>query len=156
MKQLRADILRRLALSLCVAAPLLLFSTSTARAQTPTPSPSPTPTPAPPPSTDIFLVEVVSRGSLWRFGRPRNVTAREGYDNQPHFEPGGGALLYTSIREDRQADIYRFDVRPGGAQTRVTATREDEYSPTPMPGGRFISVVRVEADKTQRLWKIPL
>ena len=147
--------MRRFALSLCIVAPLLLFPASTAVAQTPTPAPTPSPTPAPPPSTDIFLVEVVSREGLWRFGRPRNVTSREGYDNQPHFTPDGNALLYTSIREDRQADIYRFDVRPGGAQTRVTMTKEDEYSPTPMPGGQYISVVRVEADKTQRLWKFP-
>ena len=138
---------------LLLAALCVLVFSRAAAAQTP--APTPTPTPAPPPSTDIFLVEVTGRDGLWRFGRPRNVTGREGYDNQPHFTPGGEAILYTSIREDRQADIYRFDVRPGGAHTRLTATAEDEYSPTPMPGGAFFSVVRVEADRTQRLWKFP-
>lgn len=143
----------RLLLAALVLLQLLAFSAA-AGAQTPAPSPSPSP--AAPPATDIFVVEVVSRGRDWRFGRPRNVTGREGYDNQPHFTSGGEGLLYTSIREDRQADIYRFDLRPGGAHTRVTATAEDEYSPTVVPGGRFLSVVRVEADKTQRLWKFPV
>jgi hypothetical protein len=37
--------------------------------------------------------------------------------------------------------------------TRVTATSEGEYSPTVTPDGGGISVIRVEADKTQRLWR---
>ena len=118
------------------------------------PQPTPTPEASPPPATDIFLVGVSRGGGRWRFGQPSNVTRREGYDNQPSFTPGG-ALLYTSIRADNQADIYRYDLRTG-ATARVTETREDEYSPTVMPGGKFMSVVRVEADKTQRLWKFPL
>jgi hypothetical protein len=36
---------------------------------------------------------------------------------------------------------------------RVTATAESEYSPTPIPGTSHFSVVRVEADSTQRLWR---
>src|SRR6185437_12518155 len=40
--------------------------------------------------------------------------------------------------------------------TRVTSTPESEYSPTFMPGGRRISVVRVEPDSTQRLWSFAL
>src|SRR5258708_16942898 len=43
-------------------------------------------------------------------GVPVNVTARPGYDNQPFFLPNGRAFLYTSIREDSQADIYRYDI----------------------------------------------
>ncbi len=60
-------------------------------------------------------------------------------------------LLYTSIREDSQADIYRYDIDTK-TSVRLTATRESEYSPTPLPDGSGFSVVRVEADSTQRLW----
>lgn len=69
--------------------------------------------------------------------------------------PDGHGILYTSIR-NKQADIYRYDLRDE-ATTQVTNTPESEYSPTLMPDGKNISVVRVEADgKTQRLWKFPL
>ena len=37
---------------------------------------------------------------------------------------------------------------------RVTNTPEGEFSPTVMPDGKYISVVRVEADGTQRLWRV--
>ncbi len=126
-----------------------------ARAQQPTPSPAPTAA-APPPDTDIFVVEVKTGapGKL-ELGTPANVTRRAGYDNQPSFLPDGGSLFFTSQREGAQTDIYRHDFKTGAA-VRVTSTPESEYSPTLMPGGKFFSVIRVEADRTQRLWKFPL
>jgi len=108
-----------------------------------------------PPATDIYLAELrVSHGRA-RVGTPVNVTSRPGYDNQPTFLPDGRAFLYTSIREDSQADIYRYDVDKK-ASVRLTATHESEYSPTPLPDGRAFSAVRVELDSTQRLWAFDL
>ena len=129
-----------------------LFAAS-ARAQQPSPSPSPAP--APPPDTDIFIVEMKSAGARVEFGRPANATSRPGYDNQPSFTPDGRAVLFSSQREGNQTDVYRYDLAT--AQTvRLTSTPESEYSPTVTPDGKFFSVVRVEADQTQRLWKFPL
>jgi hypothetical protein len=59
------------------------------------------------------------------------------------------------IGDDAQADIYRYDFA-SRSSTRVTNTKESEYSPTPLPGGRGFSVVRVEPDSTQRLWAFDL
>ena len=95
------------------------------------------------------------QGGKLRLGTPRNVTNRAGYDNQPSFTPDGRSILYTSIHEDGQADIYRYDTSPGST-SRVTRTPESEYSPTVMPGGSAMSVIRVEADSTQRLWQFNL
>src|SRR6266540_2471943 len=104
-----------------------------------------------PPATDIYLAGLrVARGRV-TVDAPVNVTARPGYDNQPFFLPDGRAFLYTSIREDSQADTYRYDLERGRS-VRLTTTRESEYSPTPLPDGNGFSVVRVEADSTQRLW----
>jgi hypothetical protein len=104
-----------------------------------------------PPATDIYVADLRVADRKVTVGTPANVTARPGYDNQPFFLPGVRAFLYTSIREDSQADIYRYDV---GTKTsvRLTTTRESEYSPTPLPTSAGFSVVRVEADSTQRLW----
>jgi len=125
---------------------ILLYDTG-AFAQTPSPSPTPA-------STDIFLIDATDHNGLMKFGQPVKISASAGYNNQPSFLPDGQGLLYTSIR-DKQADIYRYDIR-GAATTQITNTVESEYSPTVMPDGQSISVVRVEADGTQRLWKFPL
>ncbi len=107
-----------------------------------------------PPATDIHLVPLGRQDGLLTFGVPRNITERAGYDNQPSFTPDAAAILYTSVRDDGQADIYRYEVS-SNRTTRVTATAESEYSPTAMPGGEGISAVRVELDSTQRLWRFP-
>lgn len=102
--------------------------------------------------TDIWVVSVSARGSSVSLGTPRNLTQRPGYDNQPTFTPDGAAVLYTRIEGDGPPDIWRAPLR-GGAATRFTRTEvESEYSATVMPDGRGISVIRVEADSTQRLW----
>src|SRR5579859_2651599 len=114
------------------------------------------PAAAAPPATDIYVASLRSvvgpDGSRhWDVGMPINVTHRPGYDNQPAFLPDGSGFWYTVIGADAQADIYRYDFATS-ASVRITATRESEYSPTPVPGGREFSVVRVELDSTQRLW----
>jgi dipeptidyl aminopeptidase/acylaminoacyl peptidase len=111
------------------------------------------------PDTDIFLADVTlttsSKGTSIKIGKTTNITNRAGYDNQPAFTPDGKFVLYTSIRADNQADIYRYSLREG-ISGRVTTTPESEYSPAITPDGKSISVVRVERDSTQRLWKFDL
>ncbi len=108
-----------------------------------------------PPATDIFVARIEAGSTGPRLARPENATQRPGYDNQPAFLPDGRALLFTSVREDAQADIWRLDLATR-RQEQVTRTAESEYSATPIDGGRAISVVRVEPDSTQRLWRVPL
>jgi len=107
------------------------------------------------PDTDIYLARLTREAGSLRLEDPRNITARTGYDNQPHFTPDSRAILFTSIRDDGQADTYRYDLSPRTI-TRVTATPESEYSPTPLPTGDGFSAVTVEADSSQRLWRFDL
>lgn len=103
-----------------------------------------------PPATDIYVAELRVKDRRVTVGEPVNATARPGYDNQPFFLRDGRSFFYTSVR-DSQTDIYRYDL-DRKASVRVTATRESEYSPTPLPNGKGFSVIRVELDSTQRLW----
>ena len=107
------------------------------------------------PDTDIWLFDMKEDSGTFTFSNPINITNRKGYDNQPAFSPDGKYILYTSIREDKQADIYKYDIK-SKQTTQFTKTLESEYSPTFMPGGKFISTVRVEKDSAQRLWKFPV
>jgi hypothetical protein len=108
-----------------------------------------------PPSTDIYLAPIRIVGSKITVGTPVNVTDRPGYDNQPSFTPDSRVILFTSVRADAQADIYRYDLRTK-ATSRVTSTPESEYSATVFGDGSRFSVIRVEADSSQRLWSFRL
>jgi hypothetical protein len=104
-----------------------------------------------PSGTDIWLADLTLHEGRVTLGTPVNVTARPGYDNQPAFLPDGSGMLYTRIGNDAQADVWRYDFAAHSARAIIT-TPESEYSPTPIPGGG-ISVVRVQRDSTQRLWR---
>jgi hypothetical protein len=110
-----------------------------------------------PPATDIFLapLSITSTDGRPVIGKPVNVTNRPGYDNQPAFTPDSKGILFTSIHEDGQSDIYRYDLGTK-AVARVTSTPESEYSATIMPGGQRFSVIRVERDSAQRLWSFAM
>jgi hypothetical protein len=104
---------------------------------------------------DVFIASLSIEGATVRVGAPRNVTARPGYDNQPSFTTNGRAVYYTSVRDDAQADIYRYDL-DSRTTARVTHTApESEYSAAVIPGDNAIAVIRVERDSTQRLWRFP-
>ncbi len=103
-----------------------------------------------PPATDIYTAQL---DNTLKPGPFKNITDRNGYDNQPAFL-SEEALLFTSIREDGQADIYRCSLSSGRI-ARLTYTQESEYSPTPLPDESGFSTVRVEFDGTQRLWAFP-
>lgn len=107
---------------------------------------------APPPSTDIY--ELVFDGKLDTLpqAKPQPLAIEKGYENQPFYTPDGARLLFTANRDGKQTDIYEFDRKTRRVRA-VTSTSEGEYSPTLTPDGTGISVIRVEADSTQRLWR---
>ncbi len=125
------------------------IDTPRAPAQTPPPPAQPAP-----PDTEIYLASLAVRGDRVELGAARNISNNAGYDNQPAFTSEGDSILFTSARGGTQTDIYRYDIAAGRV-IQVTNTPESEYSPTVTPAGD-LSVVRVEADKTQRLWRFTM
>lgn len=105
-----------------------------------------------PPGTDVFLVEVRREAGRLALGEPVNLTARPGYDNQPAFAEDREHLYYTVIGADGQADICRIRLADRSRRCWDT-TPESEYSAADAPMGG-VSVVRVERDSTQRLWRL--
>lgn len=102
--------------------------------------------------TDIWVFRVTGPSPTVDLTSGTNVTRRPGYDNQPHFPPGESLLLYTAADSAGQADVWSYDLRSGARRNLTRSSPESEYSPTVMPSLERFSVIRVEADSTQRLW----
>ncbi|MCA0376708.1 MAG: M20/M25/M40 family metallo-hydrolase [Gemmatimonadetes bacterium] len=114
-------------------------------------------TSVPSPDAEVYLVPLTLRGDTVRAGVPANLTRRAGYDNQPMFSRDNRAIFYTSNRGDGQSDIYRLDLSSGLSLPVQRTTPESEYSAAPILGDTgAVAVIRVEADSTQRLWRLPL
>jgi Tol biopolymer transport system component len=99
-----------------------------------------------------------------RSAKPSPISNAPGYDNQPNFSPDGNRILFAANRDGKQIDIYVFD-RATSRVTQLTATPENENSPTYTPAGAgapgSFTVVQSEFDKAgakpaapiQRLWR---
>ncbi len=104
---------------------------------------------------DVFLVALSNTQGTWRVGVPANVSRFEGYDNQPSFAADGRSLFFTRLVADGSTDIFRADFNTGRVDA-VRSTSESEYSAAVNTVGDALTVVRVEADSSQRLWRMPL
>jgi hypothetical protein len=118
------------------------------------------------PDTEVYLASLLSADGKLTVGPPINISSNPGYDNQPAFTADGNEILFASSRgavgparyapagspATPATDIYRYGIA-SRLISRVTNTPEGEFSPIMMAEGN-ISVVRVEADGTQRLWRV--
>ena len=109
-----------------------------------------------PPGTDIWVFNLTGDGTAVDVSSGVRTTDRPGYDNQPHFLPGGHTLVFTSIGESGQADIFQYGLESREISHLTDTNPESEYSATIMPAGDRVSVIRVDADSAQRLWSFDL
>ncbi len=110
------------------------------------------PQPAPgPPGTDMYLLPLDSTLDSIGRAKPVAIATERGYENQPSFTADGSTVLFTANRDGKQMDTWAWDRATQRARP-LWSTPESEYSPTLRPDGSY-SVIRAEADGTQRLWR---
>ncbi len=105
------------------------------------------------PSYDIYLANVSQNDKgEFVFTDIMNITSNPGYDNQPSFSNDGTMIYFSTIRDSVQSDIYYYLIKQG-LIGNITNSPESEYSPVSSADGKYFTVVRVEMDSTQRMWK---
>lgn len=103
-----------------------------------------------PPSTDIYVFDLKESKRRVKLSNGKNMTDRDGYDNQPFFYATD--LIMYSSHIDGQNDIFMLDLNTG-EKKNLTNTPESEYSPYLISRTNSFAAVRVEADGAQRLWQ---
>jgi hypothetical protein len=103
------------------------------------------------PDTDLWLFSIKKNKDLYTVEKGVNITNRPGYDNQPSFSADDRTIYYVSIREDKQADIYAYQIAQGRS-IQLTKTPESEYSPAETGDSKSLNCVVVEKDSAQRIW----
>ena len=118
--------------SLCIALALAVSSPVLAQDEEESPPPAF-------PETEIFLFDLDLSNAEDALSNGINATDRAGYDNQPFFTSSSQTFLYS--RDDGvQTDIWEYDI-PSATHRQVTDNADSEFSPTPSPDNRTISVV---------------
>ncbi len=106
------------------------------------------------PVTNVYVVSIEQKSpSLFSFSDLKFITQYNqfGYNNQPAFN---GNIVLTTMQTPTsgQSDIVSHNLITK-VKSRLTATSESEYSPTPIRGKSAYSVVRVDEDGKQRLYE---
>ena len=111
------------------------------------------PTAAGAPSTDIWVGWLDrGEGGALAVRDLINATDRDGYDNQPSFDPAGSAIYYTVAADATQTETFRY-LLDSRAREQVTHTSgASEFSPTSIPGQDAFSAIR-EVRGRQYLWR---
>jgi hypothetical protein len=104
------------------------------------------------PDTELWLFEIKNLKGNLLLAKGENITSRPGYDNQPFFAPDEKSIYYVSIREDKQADIYRYFINKKKTE-QITKTIESEYSPVVLTASKRLNCVVVEKDSAQKIWQ---
>lgn len=111
---------------------------------------------AQPNTTEIWLLDVVQKEGKTFAMNPYRMTENDHYDNQPCFSKDGQFLYYASMPDTSQSDIYEFHIRKKQIR-QITNTPESEYQPQLIPYAKGkLSIVRVEMEKTQKLYEVKL
>jgi hypothetical protein len=85
-----------------------------------------------------------------RIGKPvLGITTHAQDDDEPAFLADSTGFLFTSNRDGKQSDIFRYDIK-SKAVTQVTRTPEDEWEPMASSDGKTFTVVR---GPERRLWR---
>ncbi len=103
------------------------------------------------PNTDVYVMELAKTDTTFTISNFKNISASDGYDNQPSFSDNN-KLLYAGS-EDGQTEIQLYYISEE-TQHRINATTPGgEYSPKLMPDGKHVAAVRLDTTGFQRLYK---
>lgn len=106
--------------------------------------------------TNLWVVDLHWAGGHLAAGAPHKLTHDDGSNSQPAFSPDGRFVVFSAVRDTgngARSDIYRIDLA-SGKETRVTATPENENSPTVNERGEYAAIRWVPATlfKEYGLW----
>ncbi len=105
--------------------------------------------------TEIYLFDIqISQGQV-SISNPKNITDREGYDNQPSFHQTEPIIYFSSFNAKGRSDIKYYNYKTNETKY-LTSTNEREYSPTQTPDGKFISCILQRDNGAQDLVKYPI
>ena len=75
------------------------------------------------PDTDIYLIPTKYENGKIILGKAVNITSSPGYDNQPCFSPNSKEILFVSIKDSVQSDVWKYDI---ATKTKVQLTKTKE------------------------------
>ena len=105
-------------------------------------------------NTEIYLFDLTRFKMNYQISNPINISNSTGYDNQPFFMKKGDEILFVSTR-NKQTDIVKYNIK-GKRKKWLTETEGSEYSPIQIDSSNSISIIRLDKNGDQFMYKYGL
>lgn len=103
------------------------------------------------PDSEIYLFSINKKDNKYSFADGKNITNNKGYDNQPSFALDGKSILFTSIRNGEDSDIYEYNLA-NGKTIQITTSDDSEYTAKEFDKNT-INFVREGKGQEMTVWK---
>lgn len=107
-------------------------------------------------ASDIFIADLAVSKQAIELSNISNITNRQGYDNQPHFDSKSEGLYYTAMYgsgDSAQTDSIYYSLASGLHRNITKTENSSEYSPTPINNDTELSMIFVDESGSQKLWR---
>lgn len=101
--------------------------------------------------TEIYLFDINKSGTNFEISNPENISANDGYDNQPSFFTDD-LMMFTSTRNN-QTDIRAYAIEDGTYKWMTNTPEGSEYSPIHTFDEKYYTSIRLDEDGKQLLYK---
>lgn len=105
--------------------------------------------------SEIFLFDLRVTKNGVVISNAKNFTSHKGYDNQPFFHPKKSLIYFSSFNDSGRSNLKYYDFKNDKTKN-LTITNEREYSPTVVPGSKFISCIIQRDNGEQNLGQYPV
>ncbi len=102
---------------------------------------------------DIYLFDLERRGDDYTLTNGKNLTEREGYDNQPFFTADSTTILFASQRNGEN-DVFEYVIETDEIRQLTHTPDTPEYSPMPNRENTHFTVVRENTVPDQTVWRV--
>jgi hypothetical protein len=105
------------------------------------------------PDTEIHLFDLTLKAGKYTVKNGRNISNNKGYDNQPYFTEKDNSILFVSMRDTKQTDVFEYNLQSNKI-IQLTDTPHSEYSPKTVGKSGNVSFVSEGFNPYQSVWQL--
>jgi hypothetical protein len=105
------------------------------------------------PDTEVHLFDLTLKGGSYQLKNGKNISNNKGYDNQPYFTENNKSILFVSMRDGKQTDVFEYNIKSKKSK-QLTDTPHSEYSPKTVGKTGNVSFVSEGFNPYQSVWQL--
>jgi len=109
--------------------------------------------PVSPPDSEVHVFDLSFNDGRYLLKNGANISNNDGYDNQPFFTDKSETMLFVSVRDGKQTDVFEYHLN-SKKTTQLTKTPHSEYSPKTLNKNKGISFVSEGGNPYQSVWTL--